>query len=129
MIRIAQSFERSFTTPLSVGEQDYQCWIASDDLSLRLGLMGYQLQPKQGCLLDFGKDCEFGLWMKDCLHPLTAVFADNNGLVVGTALMSHEDPYRSHRPVSACRYALELRPEDAEGIQVGDQLYRWVNDG
>lgn len=128
MKRFASSFERVFNTVIVVGNKRYNCWVAANDTCLRVGLMGHQLQPKHGCLLDFGQDSDFGLWMKDCLHPLTAVFMDSDGIVIGKANMSHEDPYYSHRPPQPCRFALELLPEDADGINIGDQAYEWGPD-
>lgn len=128
MRRIASNYNRTFNTKLSVNDREFNCWVAADPVSLAMGLMEYQLQPRQGCLLDFGTEREVGLWMRNCLHPLTAVFANQQGVVIGLAQMSHEDPYRSHSSPSPCRYALELLPSDAEGIRVGDRIYAWVND-
>lgn len=123
MKRIASAHNRTFNTAIVVNGEKYNCWVADTPMNLALGLMGHRLQSRHGCLLDFGRDQTASLWMRNCLHPLTAVFVDKNGVVVGKAEMSHEDPYRSHYSPQPCRYALELLPEEAEHINIGDQIY------
>lgn len=122
MLRFGQLYKREFNLPLKVAGKPFNCWHANTQANLTLGLMGHQLETGTGCLLDFGQPKHFGLWMKDCLHPLVALFADNDGRIICKALMNHKDPYASHSAPYPCRYALEIRPEDSNDIFVGDLI-------
>ena len=129
MKRFASTFKRSFDKTISVNGQKYSCWIASTDIERTVGLMQHVLEGRHACLLDFGREVKgINLWMKDCLHPLTAIFADVNGVVLAKAEMSNLDPYKAHGCNKPYRYALELWPQDAENINVGDQILLWVED-
>lgn len=123
MICLAGCIPRDFTKPLVIGNKKFLCWVADNHTTRTIGLMGCQLKPKQGCLLDFGDNAEFGLWMKDCLHPLVAVFIDKDGKVIQAAHMDPKDSNVIHRASKPCRYALEILPEEAAGIEIGEQVY------
>lgn len=129
MKRFASSFQRDFNTTIVVGGQKYKCWIAATQIDRTVGLMQHTLNRRHGCLLDFGEEVRgVNLWMKNCLHPLTALFADSEGVVLAKAEMTNLDPYRAHGCDRPFRYALELLPEDAESINIGDKILLWVDD-
>jgi uncharacterized membrane protein (UPF0127 family) len=123
MIHFASGISRNFTQPLVIGDKKFLCWVADNHTARTIGLMGCQLKTRQGCLLDFGDDADFGLWMKDCLHPLVAVFIDKEGKVIQSAHMDPKDSNVIHRASKPCRYALEILPEEAAGIKIGEQVY------
>jgi uncharacterized membrane protein (UPF0127 family) len=123
MIRLAGAIPREFNQQVVIDGKQFVCWIANNHTTRALGLMGCKLKAKQACLLDFGEEVEFGLWMKNCLHPLVALFIDSNGKIVSSSYMDPQNPYLTHRPSVPCRYALEILPEEADGILIGSQVY------
>lgn len=99
--------------------------LANSPQLLEKGLMGVErLDPNEGCLLDFNKEVQATLWMRNCKMNLQAATIDNNGKIIDILNMYHNDPYRVHRSSRPVRYALEM----SEGfftkfaIRVGDSV-------
>ena len=116
----------------SVGEynkcvriKDHEFWVkhATTPDELLDGLMHVKtLDSKNGCLLDFGNEQSFGLWMKNCSVNLDALVLNAKGEVTDILHMLYSDPNRIHH--SQGKYALELDPFAVSSldIKVGDKV-------
>ena len=127
MLKFAQARSLDYAFPIVVGnnqsKRTFPSHGCSTVLAQQLGLSGQQLPTGHGCFFDFGTDTyDVALWMKNCLHPLTAVFFDSTGRVVHKAFMDDKKPTELHRCPCRAQYVLELHPADAEAINIGDNI-------
>ena len=117
---------RTFNTPIVIGDNQFNVWIASTSEELELGLMGYHLQTNQGCWLKFPYSMEISLWMKNCMQPLGVLFLDETDTVVEKQLMDNSEPNRIYRSNIPCSSALEIHPSKLDLINVGDKIEKKV---
>lgn len=117
---VSAALQRDFNYPLRCNNKIINCWIASTPPSLSLGLMNYQLPKGCGCLLVYPPGENLGLWMKNCLHSLVALFLDDQGSVLQKTYMDNQQPNVIHRGPSGCCMALEILPEESVFFEVGD---------
>ena len=121
------------TTPLSIGETEFQVWIANTDKQREKGLMfveAEQMQPlkagtERGMLFIFEREQNLNFWMKDTIIPLDIAYARSDGTIVKihtmTPLDTRFNQYPSGEPA---RYALEVNAGvfAAKGISEGDVI-------
>ena len=127
MLKFAQARTLDYVIPIVIGNDKHRrtfpSHVCTTMLAQQLGLSGQQLPIGCGCFFDFGTDAyDLSLWMKNCLHPLTAVFFDSTGKAVHKAFMDHTNPTQLHRCPCKARYVLELHPADADAVNIGDSL-------
>lgn len=103
------------------GMKTFVCAYCETEMARQLGLMGQRLLPSHGAVLDFKSPTHISLWMKNCIQPLAAVFIQD-GKVVHSCVMDHNDPNRLHHCPCEATLVLEVNPDDVGGIQVGDEV-------
>lgn len=127
MLRFAKARQLSYDHPIEIGNEvskkKFNCCICNDPNSRALGLMGQQLPSGCGCAIGFDSNDYHGLWMKDCLHPLCALFCDEQGVVIDKKLMDHNSPNIVYKPSVPARFVIEVHPSEASSINVGDRVY------
>lgn len=127
MKRFAAMRTLHYDYPVTVGNDSrkvtFHCVVCTDTNSQALGLMGQTLPSHCGCLIAYESPRDIGLWMKDCLHPLCALFFDGDGVLVHKAYMSNDTPNVTHRCPVPAQYVLEVLPNEGLGFKVGDRCY------
>ena len=119
------------TTQFSIGETEFQVWIANTNELREKGLMfieAEQMQPlddgtERGMLFIFDSERPLNFWMKDTIIPLDIAYTRSDGTIVKihtmTPLDTRFNQYPSGEPA---RYALEVNAGvfAAKGISEGD---------
>lgn len=105
------------TTRLSIGETEFQVWIANTNEQREKGLMFVEAEQMQlledgserGMLFIFEQERPRSFWMKDTFIPLDIAYARSDGTIVKihtmTPLDTRFNQYPSGEPA---RYALEV---------------------
>ena len=121
------------TTELSIGETEFQVWVANTDEQREKGLMFVEAEQMQlledgterGMLFIFEREQNLNFWMKDTIIPLDIAYARSDGTIVKihtmTPLDTRFNQYPSGEPA---RYALEVNAGvfAAKGISEGDVI-------
>lgn len=129
MLRFAATRKLNYQYPITIQSADgtvkktFNVVLCATENDRQLGLMGQQLPDRCGALLDFGSECQPALWMKNCLHPLCAVYISADSKVIGKQLMDPSQPTTLHHAPDWIRYVLEVHPSDAEAIANGDVVH------
>ena len=114
------------TITTATGQQlAYQIEIANTHRQRRRGLMHRRHMPAEhGMLLDFKKQRQVSIWMKNTLIPLDIIFINAAGII--TKIINHAEPESTKLMSSdvAVRAVLELNAGQVfeNSISVGDQL-------
>ncbi len=121
------------TTKLSIGETEFQVWIANTNEQRQKGLMFVEAEQMQlledgterGMLFIFEQEQNLSFWMKDTFIPLDIAYARSDGTIVKIHTMTPLDT-RSHQYPSGepARVALEVNAGvfAAMGISEGDVI-------
>lgn len=112
-------------TLITIGHLPIYARLANTPQLLERGLMEVnRLDLNEGCLLDFKKEVEANLWMRNCKINLQAATIGKDGKIVDILDMYCSDPYRVHRSSKPVRYALEMSEQffTKHGIKVGDRV-------
>ena len=121
------------TTKLSIGETEFQVWIANTNELREKGLMFVEAEQMQsledgterGMLFIFEREQNLNFWMKDTIIPLDIAYTRSDGTIVKihtmTPLDTRFNQYPSGEPA---RYALEVNAGvfAAKGIGEGDVI-------
>jgi uncharacterized membrane protein (UPF0127 family) len=121
------------TAKLSIGETEFQTWIANTDEEREKGLMfveAEQMQPLEdgtlrGMLFVFDSERQLNFWMKDTIIPLDIAYARSDGTIIKihtmTPLDTRSNQYPSGEPA---RVALEVNAGvfADKGISEGDVI-------
>ncbi len=121
------------TTKLSIGETEFQAWVANTNEQREKGLMFVEAEQMQlledgserGMLFIFEREHNLNFWMKDTYIPLDIAYARSDGTIVKihtmTPLDTRFNQYPSGEPA---RYALEVNAGvfAAKGIGEGDVI-------
>lgn len=88
--------------------------LALDPAQRSVGLMNRDRAPTDGMLFVFPVDTRRGLWMKDTLVPLVALFFDEDGRRISRLTMTPcpADPCPVYQPRGRYRFVLELPAAD-----------------
>ena len=119
------------TTKFSIGETEFQVWIANTTEQREKGLMFVELEQMQaledgtelGMLFIFEREEDLNFWMKDTIIPLDIAYARSDGTIVKIHTMTPLDTRPNQYPSGApARYALEVNAGvfAAKGIGEGD---------
>ncbi len=121
------------TAKLSIGETEFQTWIANTDEEREKGLMFVEAEQMQsledgterGMLFVFEREKSLNFWMKDTIIPLDIAYARSDGTIVKILTMTPLDtrPYQ-YPSGEPARYALEVNAGvfAAKGISEGDKI-------
>lgn len=95
---------------VTIGNSTYELQIADSQDEREKGLSGQkQLSKKGGMLLDFNKDGNWGVWMKDMNFNIDIAWLDNDGKVVGEQKNVAPNTYPNSFTTSVdSRYVIEL---------------------
>lgn len=121
------------TTKFSIGETEFQVWIANTNEQRENGLMFVEVEQMQsledgterGMLFIFDSERPRNFWMKDTIIPLDIAYARSDGTIVKihtmTPLDTRSNQYPSGEPA---RVALEVNAGvfAAKGIREGDVI-------
>ena len=121
------------TTKFSIGETEFQVWIANTNELREKGLMFVEAEQMQsledgterGMLFIFEREQQMNFWMKDTIIPLDIAYTRSDGTIVKihtmTPLDTRFNQYPSGEPA---RYALEVNAGvfAAKGIGEGDVI-------
>ena len=118
---------------LSIGETQFQVWIANTDEERNKGLMfveADQMQPmedgaERGMLFVFDQEQHLSFWMKDTIIPLDIAYARSDGTIVKILTMTPLDTRFNQYPSGEpARVALEVNAGvfAAKGISEGDKI-------
>ncbi len=121
------------TGKLSIGEAEFQVWIAKTSEQREKGLMFVEAEQMQsledgtelGMLFIFERERTLNFWMKDTIIPLDIAYARSDGTIVKihtmTPLDTRSNQYPSGEPA---RVALEVNAGvfAAKGISEGDVI-------
>ncbi len=121
------------TKQLSIGETEFQAWIADTNELREKGLMFVeteQMQPledgtERGMLFIFEQEQFLNFWMKDTIIPLDIAYARSDGTIVKILTMTPLDTRFNQYPSGEpARYALEVNAGvfAAKGIGEGDVI-------
>ncbi len=121
------------TTQFSIGETEFQVWIANTNELREKGLMFVeteQMQPledgtERGMLFIFEQEQFLNFWMKDTIIPLDIAYARSDGTIVKILTMTPLDTRFNQYPSGEpARYALEVNAGvfAAKGIGEGDVI-------
>lgn len=122
------------TTEVRLNAGVYHLQLADTEASREKGLSGVEkLAPDGGLLMQFDKDYQWGIWMKDMNIPLDIIWLDSAKNVVyikenvspdlGTDVIM--------QPKKPSRYVIELSAGSvaAAGIRIGQQADFTINQG
>ncbi len=115
---------------LSIGSSRFKLEVASSPIELQTGLMERSnLAPDEGMLFSFGHEEKWGLWMKQTLVPLDAIWLDSTGSVVHITTMPvqigvPDSQLVVYAPTTPSLYAIELPAGTAQrvGIELGMKI-------
>ena len=115
---------------LSIGPSQFKLEVASSPVELQTGLMGRsKLAPNEGMLFSFGHEEKWGLWMKQTLVPLDAIWLNSSGTVVHITTMPVQTEVPDsqlvvYTPPIPSLYAIELTAGSAlrAGIELGMKI-------
>ncbi|MCH8852171.1 MAG: DUF192 domain-containing protein [Planctomycetes bacterium] len=117
------------TTKFSIGETEFQVWIANTAEQREKGLMFVEMEQMQaledgterGMLFIFEQERTLSFWMKDTFIPLDIAYARSDGTIVKIHTMTPLD-LSGYSSVQPARYALEVNAGvfAAKGIAEGD---------
>ena len=121
------------TAKLSIGETEFQTWIANTDEEREKGLMfveAEQMQPLEdgtlrGMLFVFDSERQLNFWMKDTIIPLDIAYARSDGTIIKIHTMTPLDTRLGQYPSGEpARVALEVNAGvfAAKGISEGDVI-------
>ncbi len=121
------------TKQLSIGETEFQAWVADTNEQREKGLMfveAEQMQPlkdgtERGMLFIFEQEQFLNFWMKDTIIPLDIAYARSDGTIVKILTMTPLDTRFNQYPSGEpARYALEVNAGvfAAKGIGEGDVI-------
>ena len=111
MQNTTQAAEINKKFPLKINNADIAIHVANTAESRATGLMGVkQLSPNSGMLFVFPKEKIVSMWMKNTLIELTAIFIDEEGVIVNIETMKPLST-RSHKSKSPAKYVLEVNPQ------------------
>ena len=118
--------EQLETTSISIGENTFHVWLATDSATREEGLMWVpeeSLPDGQGMLFVFPDERWLGFWMKNTVTPLDIAYARMDGTIVSTHTMPALtlQTFPSYEPAM---FALEVRAGTFErlGIAAGDVI-------
>ena len=119
------------TTKFSIGETEFQVWIANTAERREKGLMFVEMEQMQaledgtelGMLFIFEQERTLSFWMKDSFIPLDIAYARSDGTIVKIHTMTPLD-LSGYSSVQPARYALEVNAGvfAAKGISEGDVI-------
>ena len=119
------------TTELSIGETEFQVWVANTDEQREKGLMFVEAEQMQlledgterGMLFIFEQEKKLNFWMKDTFIPLDIAYARTDGTIVKIHTMTPLD-LSGYSSVQPARVALEVNAGvfAAKGIGEGDVI-------
>lgn len=129
MIALTVSFVTANFKPtdtVGLGSGVYHLRLANDDASRQQGLSGVEkLQVNGGLLMDFQKDGNWGIWMKDMKIPLDIIWLDKNKKVVHIETNAKPEwgTDKVMQPKSMSRYVIELPAGSVQkaGIKIGQE--------
>ncbi len=107
-------------TPLQIGSQRFDIWIAETSEQLAFGLAWVQpsqLTDTQGMLFVYAKDQTSGFWMKGTLLPLDIAFFQPDGTILDIQQMQPLT-LQEHKPPTPYRYALEVKAGTFDRLNV-----------
>ena len=114
------------TASISIGENTFQVWLATDAATREEGLMWVpeeSLPDGQGMLFVFSDERYLGFWMKNTITPLDIAYARMDGTIVSTHTMPALT-YQTFPSYEPAMFALEVRAGTLErlGIAAGDVI-------
>ncbi len=121
------------TTKLSIGETEFQTWVANTEEQRNKGLMFVETKQMQsledgterGMLFIFERERYLNFWMENTIIPLDIAYARSDGTIVKIHTMTPLDTRLNQYPSGEpARVALEVNAGvfAAKGIKEGDVI-------